>query len=59
MVEEIYGKLETAMKELMENHEKFMEKGNKAAAQRARKSASVVKNLITPYKKANIDKVNS
>ena len=59
MLDKIYTELETAMKELMVNHEKFMEKGNKSAAQRARKSASVVKNLITPYKKANIGKVNS
>ena len=57
MIEKIYEELKTAMTELMENHEKFMEKGNKSAAQRARKSASNVKNLITPYKKANMDKV--
>jgi len=58
MIEKIYTELKQAMDELVENHEKFMEKGNKSAAQRARKSASKVKNLITPYKKANMDKAS-
>ena len=56
MIEEIYEKLANAMEELKINHEAFMVKGNKSAAQRARTSAQKIKNLITPYKKANMDK---
>jgi len=58
MIEKIYTELKQAMDELVENHEKFMEKGNRSAAQRARKSASKIKNLITPYKKANMGKTD-
>lgn len=56
MIEKIYNELKTEMDKLVVNHEKFMEKGNRSAAQRARTAASKIKNLITPYKKANIDK---
>lgn len=57
MIEKIYEELAMAMEELKINHEAFMEKSNKSAAQRARTAAQKVKNLITPYKKANMDKV--
>ena len=34
---------------------KFYEKGNKAAAQRARKSLGEIKKLVTDYRKASVD----
>ena len=57
MIEKIYKELANAMEELKINHEAFIEKNNKSAAQRARTAAQKVKNLITPYKKANMDQV--
>ena len=58
MIEKIYEELEKSMIDLMKNHRAFIEKGNKSAGQRARTAANTVKNLITPYKKANISKSN-
>jgi hypothetical protein len=58
MLESIYEKLSVAMEELKINHNNFINKNNKSAAQRARIAAQKVKNLITIYKKANIDRAN-
>jgi hypothetical protein len=40
--------------EFHENHSKFTEKGNKAAATRARKAVGELKKLVTEYRKASV-----
>ena len=52
---ELYAKMETFWSEFSENHSKFTEKGNKAAAQRARKSLGEIKKLVTDYRKASVE----
>jgi len=37
-----------------ENHSKFTEKGNKAAATRARKAIGEIKKLVTDYRKQSV-----
>jgi len=41
--------------EFSENHEVFVEKGNKAAGGRARKAIGEVKKLVTEYRKASVE----
>ena len=38
-----------------ENHEKFVEKGNKSAGARARKAIGGIKKLVTDYRKSSVD----
>jgi|TARA_Y100000385_G_C12913095_1_gene559182 hypothetical protein len=52
--EELYGKMEGFWTEFSENHSKFLEKGNKAAATRARKAVGELKKLVTEYRKASV-----
>jgi hypothetical protein len=40
--------------EFQDNHTKFNEKGNKAAATRARKSIGELKKLVTDYRKESV-----
>jgi len=51
---ELYGKMEGFWNEFSENHAKFLEKGNKAAATRARKAVGEFKKLVTEYRKASV-----
>ena len=51
---ELFGKMEELWTEFHENHVKFTEKGNKAAATRARKSVGELKKLVTEYRKASV-----
>tara|TARA_R110001592_G_scaffold204544_1_gene454604 strand:- start:600 stop:785 length:186 start_codon:yes stop_codon:yes gene_type:complete len=52
--EELYTKMEANWNEFSENHLKFTDKGNKAAATRARKAVGELKKLVTEYRKASV-----
>ena len=52
---ELFAKMEGLWTEFQDNHSKFTEKGNKAAAQRARKSLGEIKKLVTDYRKASVE----
>jgi hypothetical protein len=52
---EIYADLENLWKEFSENHAVYADKGNKAAAGRARKAINEFKKHVTAYKKASVD----
>jgi hypothetical protein len=52
---DLYTSLDNLWESFQENHRKFNEKGNKAAAQRARKSLGEIKKLVTDYRKASVD----
>jgi hypothetical protein len=47
---ELYAKMEGFWTEFSENHSKFTEKGNKAAATRARKAVGELKKLVRQAK---------
>ena len=51
---ELFTQMETHWNEFNENHSKFTEKGNKAAATRARKAVGEIKKLVTAYRKASV-----
>ena len=48
---DLYTTLDGLWEEFQENHRKFNEKSNKAAAQRARKSLGEIKKLLLPLLK--------
>jgi hypothetical protein len=52
--QDLFTKMETYWNEFNENHSKFTDKGNKAAATRARKAAGEFKKLVTDYRKASV-----
>ena len=56
---EIKAELETLWNEFSENHAIYEEKGNKAAAARARKAINEMKKHVTAYKKASVDHVKA
>jgi hypothetical protein len=56
---EIKANLENLWKEFSENHAIYEEKGNKAAAARARKAINEMKKHVTAYKKASVDHVKA
>lgn len=51
---ELFAKMEGLWTEFQDNHSKFTEKGNKAAATRARKAVGELKKLVTEYRKASV-----
>ena len=51
---ELFAKMEGLWTEFQDNHSKFTEKGNKAAATRARKSIGEIKKLVTDYRKQSV-----
>jgi len=51
----LFETLNSLWEDFQENHRKFEEKGNKAAAQRARKNLGEVKKLVTDYRKASVE----
>ncbi len=51
---ELYDTLNNLWDDFQENHIKFSEKHNKAAAQRARKSLGEIKKLVTGYRKTSV-----
>jgi len=52
---ELFDQMKTLWTEFEENHLKFTEKGNKAAATRARKSVGELKKLVTEYRKESVN----
>ena len=51
--------METLWKDFSENHAIYEEKGNKAAAARARKAINELKKHVTGYKKASVEQIKS
>ena len=51
---ELFTQMETLWTEFNDNPSKFNEKGNKAAATRARKAIGEIKKLVTDYRKASV-----
>ena len=51
---EIYGEMEKYWNDFTENHSKFVDKGNRAAATRARKAIGEIKKLVTEYRKESV-----
>jgi len=56
-VENLYERLSGLFEDFKTNHEKFDQKGTKAAGARARKSLGEIKKLITPYRKASLEQI--
>ena len=52
---DLYTSLDGLWEVFQENHRKHNEKGNKAAAQRARKNLGEIKKLVTDYRKASVE----
>jgi len=50
----LYDTLNNLWEEFQENHRKYAEKGNKAAATRARKAIGEIKKLVTTYRKESV-----
>ena len=50
----VYDELNELWEQFQENHRKFDEKGNKAAAGRARKAIGGIKKLVTEYRQASV-----
>ena len=51
---QLYDKMKTLWELFEENHNKFSDKGNKAAATRARKSIGELKKIVTDYRKVSV-----
>ena len=54
-VNDLYKQISEQLELFHENHEVFVDKGNKAAGGRARKAIGEVKKLITDYRKASVE----
>ena len=52
---ELFDQMKTLWTEFEDNHLKFTEKGNKAAATRAIKSIGDIKKLVTEYRKESVN----
>jgi hypothetical protein len=55
---ESFSELNQHIQTFLEQHAKFEEKGNKAAAGRARKALGEVKKLVTVYRKESVEACN-
>jgi len=51
---ELYNEIKKLWEDFDSNHNIFEEKGNKAAAGRARKAVGEIKKLVTEYRKASV-----
>jgi len=51
---EIFTQMENHWNDFIENHSKFVDKGNRAAATRARKAIGEIKKLVTEYRKESV-----
>ena len=51
---ELYNSMKDQWSEFEENHTKFVDKGNRAAATRARKAIGEIKKLVTEYRKQSV-----
>jgi len=52
--QELFTQLKEQWTEFSDNHEKFIDKGNRAAATRARKAIGDLKKLVTEYRKQSV-----
>ena len=52
--ENLYNEINDLFESFQENHRSFDEKGNKAAAGRARKAIGSIKKLVTEYRQASV-----
>ena len=50
----LYDTMEELWEAFKNNHNKFLEKGNKSAGVRARKSIGDLKKMVTEYRKTSI-----
>jgi|TARA_R110000744_G_scaffold280274_1_gene392406 hypothetical protein len=50
----LYDTLNNLWTEFQDNHTKYADKGNKAAATRARKAIGEIKKLVTEYRKESV-----
>ena len=53
-VDELFTEISNLFNEFTTNHETYIEKGNKAAAGRARKAIGEIKKLVTEYRKESV-----
>ena len=51
---DLYAKMNDQWEAFQENHRAFDEKGNKAAATRARKAIGEIKKMVTSYRQASV-----
>ena len=51
---QLYDEMNNLWEEFQENHRKFNDKGNKAAATRARKAIGEIKKKVTDYRKQSV-----
>lgn len=51
---ELFEQMEELWNDFQDNHSKFVDKGNKAAATRARKSIGDLKKMVTEYRKESV-----
>ena len=54
VVNELFNTIQEHYTEFEANHLEFVEKGNKAAAGRARKAIGEIKKLVTEYRKESV-----
>ena len=52
---ELFTQMETLWNDFKDNHTKFVDKGNKTAATRARKAIGEFKKLVTDYRKQSVN----
>jgi len=55
--QKLFIQIQVYYNEFEENHNKFIEKGNKSAAARARKALGEIKKLVTGYRKENLNEI--
>ncbi len=51
---DLYNEMNELWEQFQENHRAHSEKGNKAAAGRARKAIGEIKKLVTEYRKVSV-----
>ena len=56
---DIKSDLDALWTDFTENHQIYADKGNKAAAARARKAIQEIKKQVTDYKKASVEQVKT
>lgn len=52
---ELFEQMQTLWNDFADNHGKFVDKGNKTAATRARKTIGELKKLVTDYRKESVN----
>ena len=57
--QDMFQQMEELWESFKEEHDKFVDKGNKSAGTRARKSIGEIKKLVTEYRKASVEESKS